>query len=518
MNSITKIPKFRRCVLQNFPFIEQDFDALTDYELLCKVVEYLNKTIDSQNEVTEQTEQLTSAFNALQTYVDTYFDNLDVQTEVNAKLDEMAEDGTLEEIIGHYIQDNFVTNTDYATDETGGVVKVGDTLDIDENGVLNEKPFDNYIPAEFKAVRYQGAGGYSTIHYALIDKQYKPNLALANDTLNTDEWAGDNATRHKSTLTVNAGLWNTTTHVIIGPVIIGGEILKENTESPNSREIIYMTEDGALNSVSDTSTAQQVLDLGAVWAVEGWYPFIKDGVDLTSGRDPSDYQPRTIIGQDAEGNYLVFVANGRSYQDVGVNAVDCVNFCTSINFTPVFLYNLDGGGSIAFVEHGIRMNNLVQGEHRKSSNFIYWASPTAKDNGTFEAVNGQYHKGAENMRESIPYNVRSKIDVFDSSDTTIELGSRVYIFGELVVINVCFTNSAQINSYRKVLTGLPKCAVTDIQVTAHQRASGNAKRDLYITNEGNLHVSGHNTLPAGTWYVNFVYSKDAGKELSGAVE
>ena len=99
MNSITRIPKFRRCVLQNFPFIEQDFDALTDYELLCKVVEYLNKVIDSQNEVTEQTAQLVSAFNTLQSYVDTYFDNLDVQEEVNKKLDQMVEDGTLDSIV-----------------------------------------------------------------------------------------------------------------------------------------------------------------------------------------------------------------------------------------------------------------------------------------------------------------------------------------------------------------------------------------------------------------------------------
>jgi len=103
MNSITRIPKFRRCVLQNFPFIEQDFDALTDYELLCKVVEYLNKVINSQNEVIEQTEQLVIAFNTLKSYVDTYFDNLDIQEEINNKLDQMAEDGQLADIISQYL-------------------------------------------------------------------------------------------------------------------------------------------------------------------------------------------------------------------------------------------------------------------------------------------------------------------------------------------------------------------------------------------------------------------------------
>lgn len=112
MNPITRIPKFRRCVLQNFPFIEQDFDALTDYELLCKVVEYLNKVIDSQNEVTERTENLISAFNALQSYVATYFDNLDVQDEINNKLDQMAEDGQLADIISQYLNSTAVFGYD----------------------------------------------------------------------------------------------------------------------------------------------------------------------------------------------------------------------------------------------------------------------------------------------------------------------------------------------------------------------------------------------------------------------
>ena len=103
---LTKIPKFRRCVLQNFPFIEQDFDALTDYQLLCKVVEYLNKVITSQNEVIDVAESLTAAFNELQSFVANYFDNLDVQEEINNKLDAMAEAGTLQEIITAYIQSN----------------------------------------------------------------------------------------------------------------------------------------------------------------------------------------------------------------------------------------------------------------------------------------------------------------------------------------------------------------------------------------------------------------------------
>ena len=97
------IPPFRRCVIQNFPFIEEDFDALTNYGLLSKIVEYLNAVIKSQNEVTEEVEYLANAYNQLKNYVDHYFDNLDVQEEVDKKLDEMAESGQLADIIAQYL-------------------------------------------------------------------------------------------------------------------------------------------------------------------------------------------------------------------------------------------------------------------------------------------------------------------------------------------------------------------------------------------------------------------------------
>lgn len=44
-------------------------------------------------------------FNQLHDYVDDYFENLDVQEEVDHKLDEMAESGELQEVIGEYMQE-----------------------------------------------------------------------------------------------------------------------------------------------------------------------------------------------------------------------------------------------------------------------------------------------------------------------------------------------------------------------------------------------------------------------------
>jgi len=87
-----KLTPFKMQVLQSFPFIDEDFDAITNYELLCKVVEYLNKTVYNVDLLNEKVEEFQN-----------YFDNLDVQEEINNKLDEMAESGQLTDIIAEYL-------------------------------------------------------------------------------------------------------------------------------------------------------------------------------------------------------------------------------------------------------------------------------------------------------------------------------------------------------------------------------------------------------------------------------
>ena len=94
-------------------------DSLSYYELLCKVVDYLNKTMEDVETLHGDITNLHTAYEQLQNYVNTYFSNLDVQEEINNKLDELVSNGTLTSIVSAIIGNQafpiFVDNVDKMT-------------------------------------------------------------------------------------------------------------------------------------------------------------------------------------------------------------------------------------------------------------------------------------------------------------------------------------------------------------------------------------------------------------------
>lgn len=93
----TKVDNFRFWCQKVLPL--QYDDSLSYYELLCKVVNYLNNTINDVNTLGTDVDNINKAYNDLQNYVNEYFDTLDVQEEINNKLDEMAKDGSLSALL-----------------------------------------------------------------------------------------------------------------------------------------------------------------------------------------------------------------------------------------------------------------------------------------------------------------------------------------------------------------------------------------------------------------------------------
>lgn len=109
---------FRMWCQQVLPLVYSN--EISYYEVLGKVTEYLNNVIQTMNEVGEDTTALHQAYVKLQNYVNNYFTNLDVQEEIDNKLDDMVESGELAEIVtpilASYHNPQFVTSTSQMVD------------------------------------------------------------------------------------------------------------------------------------------------------------------------------------------------------------------------------------------------------------------------------------------------------------------------------------------------------------------------------------------------------------------
>ena len=79
-------------------------ESMTYAELLMWFCNYLQETvIPTVNNNAEAVEELQGLYEELKSYVNHYFDNLNVQDEINNKLDTMAANGTLTQLIGNYV-------------------------------------------------------------------------------------------------------------------------------------------------------------------------------------------------------------------------------------------------------------------------------------------------------------------------------------------------------------------------------------------------------------------------------
>ena len=97
-----------------------DLESGTVLQQTARMYDKVNQLIRLFNELSEETqttvEEYIAKFIELKDFVDDYFDNLDVQEEINNKLDAMAEAGTLQEIISEYLNSTAVFGFDTVAD------------------------------------------------------------------------------------------------------------------------------------------------------------------------------------------------------------------------------------------------------------------------------------------------------------------------------------------------------------------------------------------------------------------
>ena len=101
---VITLPPFKKFCMTIGELPSSYIETMTYYEMLVWFCNYLGKTvIPTIDNNAEAVIELQNLFVELQAYVNDYFDNLDVQEEINNKLDDMAESGELTDIIAQYL-------------------------------------------------------------------------------------------------------------------------------------------------------------------------------------------------------------------------------------------------------------------------------------------------------------------------------------------------------------------------------------------------------------------------------
>ena len=147
-------------------------DSISYYELLNKVVHYLNNVIKDVSAMGGNINDLLDAFIKLQNYVNYYFDNLDIQSEVNNIIDQMIKDGTFSALFGTadtvevmqntlYSVGRFVTTEGYYYKGDGGNnTYITTSESVNDLSIKSKKVDDLYFTAVeiFNAKKFDGTG------------------------------------------------------------------------------------------------------------------------------------------------------------------------------------------------------------------------------------------------------------------------------------------------------------------------------------------------------------------------
>lgn len=177
----TDIGNFRFWCQKVIPLVYDD--SLSYYELLCKVVDYLNKTIDNVNNLNVDVTSIYEAYNLLQQYVNDYFDNLDVQEEINNKLDELVSDGTLEDLLKNIYGDRLGVEIVDSTTDMVDITKVY-ILASDQNGYLwfwNGENFEESTINYFNPINALGFLASNTI--TDLNNLYRQVTSISTDKM-----------------------------------------------------------------------------------------------------------------------------------------------------------------------------------------------------------------------------------------------------------------------------------------------------------------------------------------------
>ena len=387
------LPPFKAFLASNIPSVYDN--TLSYYDELVKLIGYLEQVVvPVVNETAGEVDAIKKGLEELKSYVDNYFENLDVQEEINNKLDEMAEGGQLASIIAQFLEvaplfvydtvadmvdaENLIAGCRCQTlgkttlnDGLGAYYKIDTTGDIAlDNGlyatVVDDFGGNNY----YDEITVAHARAYDTDYciatIPLNDTDGNLIGVYVNDeTNNPVHTPSQYAQSAFTTLTLNAGLGRQDSHDIWcqGAVIANGVITNYDTcdiPAPETWSYIGFKEDRQILDFPSDTTPEAMLAQGVKNAFLTFGKVIKNGaIDLTNFTADEE-NPWTLFGTKNDGTIIILTSDGRTEHDTNMTLAEAVGLMLTNGCVEAWKF--DGGGSNALVWKGSKQNRNID-EH-----------------------------------------------------------------------------------------------------------------------------------------------------------
>lgn len=331
------------------------------------IVAQIKIAIDEFIAIHGQISDLATELAGLKQYVRDYFANLDISEEVEAKLDEMQEDGSLEELLGPYV----------ATIVAPGINFYGvETLHPDSD-----------------------AGDYWLVKIPKKDaagNTVQLKVGISEGTVTSPEWITDPQTvevlsqQAKASVAVNGGFAQRANNLIPwGSVIIDGQVLLNQYDTHTSdNETLGILQDGSWRYYdSHTVSATEMVNDGVMYAVAGLGPIVSAGA-----RTPelAIYDARYSGGRwqsigYSDDYYIIVTTEAKPINKTGMTLGDIATVFLEYGATEAYV--LDSGGSTSTTVESIKLNSNKDDEgltDRQVATFLYITKPDMTANPDFD--------------------------------------------------------------------------------------------------------------------------------------
>lgn len=331
------------------------------------IVAQIKIAIDEFIAIHGQISDLSTELDGLKDYVRDYFASLDISQAVQDKLDEMYEDGTLEQLLGPYV----------ATIVAPGINFYGvETLHPDSD-----------------------AGDYWLVKIPKTDpagNRVELKVGISEGTQTSPTWVTDPQTvevlsqQAKASVAVNGGFAQRSNNLIPwGSVIIDGQVLLNQYDTHTSdNETLGILQDGTWRYYdSHTVDAVEMVNDGVMYAVAGLGPIISAGA-----RTPelAIYNERYSGGRwqsigYSDDYYIIITTEAAPIARPGLTLDDIATIYLQHGAQEAYV--LDSGGSTSTTVESIKLNSNKDDEgltDRQVATFLYITKPDMTENPDYD--------------------------------------------------------------------------------------------------------------------------------------